>query len=93
MDKLKAFEKKGNAAQKATQDAIKTLEGSMTRTNEDTAHGNTYELPIDEQGIIADKLTLSALTMDFGGKRNANMIKHLFYSTTIHVFFLPVNSL
>ena len=52
MDKLKAFEKKGNAAQKATQDAIKTLEGRMTWRNEDTAHGNTYELPIDEHFLI-----------------------------------------
>jgi len=85
MDKLKAFEYKNIAARKATQDAIKTLEGRMTWRNEDTAHGNTYELPIDEQGIIADELTLSALTMDFGGERNAKMLMHLFYS----IFHFP----
>ena len=52
----------------------------MTKRNADSVHGNCYELPIDGQTIIADKLTISALTMDFGGQRNANVVLHLCFS-------------
>ena len=80
MKKRQVLDDKGNATKKAKQDAIKTMAGRMTKRNADSVHGNCYELPIDGQTIIADKLTISALTMDFGGQRNANVVLHLCFS-------------
>ena len=71
---MRANDDKVQATKKAKQDAIKTMAGRMTKRNADSVHGNCYELPIDGQTIIADKLTISALTMDFVAPR----IIHIF---------------